>query len=451
MILQSFKCLRSQEYQGLSKHSSTIRSLANLNAALAEYVDNPSKFKEALDIIDLFDRLNKDHAADIPFIATVCKNVGKHREYLLVNLCNYLDDLKEPSIDDLKQIVNLLVGCGEFTNRELRLRFLQARDYWFNNECESRSESFDELITFFCRGLPKIFEEFKAIFADSSAHAINRYAAISSGCSREDGAIINSWLLLKTTTFIHSLEIHIKSLGQSRLLTPTMVSDTMEKCFSLTNWLASIGFDFSSQLRPLFVNAIIGEVRFNIERSTVKFETEFTGIVSKSIESLLLPIDDEILRIANMRPEEQIPKSIEHYPVFKIYCLHLIDSLRWIRATQNLMSPICLCIDVYACLNASLSRVMQAIAIILNTDNNSSHPILSKISISFMTEILPYMSKYCELIFPEKLVLSAIGLSKTEFKALCAKEPDSVKNMRLNPPFLEKFQRHLGGQTMVNV
>lgn len=422
-------------YKDIIKSSSDLERILYAPLKLQEYVDNPAKFDKAIQLLELVNELYKNHSHQVPILDGIHRQTESQRDYLTANLCNRLDDFKDATKEELRFVVNKLVRCGNFTGRELRLRFLQARDNWFNNECEYRSDSFDELISFFCKGLPQIFDEYKTIFGDACSLANSKLMSFStSDPMREDGAIINSWLLLKTSTFILSLEVHLSSVSKSKFLTPTMISDTMSKCFRLTDWLASIGFDFSAQLRPLFSRAILEEVRYNIEKITAKFETDFTKIISKSIESLLLPVEDEILRISNMtKPEEQLPKSIGHYPVFRIYCLYLIDSLRWIQTTKGILSPISLCLDTYASLNASLTRIVKALAVVLNMDNNSNHPILSKIAIAFLTEVLPFFTTYCEFLFPEKVILNSIGISKTEFKSLCSgDQAEMMKNFHLN-------------------
>jgi hypothetical protein len=432
--LQSKK-LGQKELEIIRNNIDDLEGIINIPAHLCQFVSDPKHYDDALHLFEVIHDLSEQHSEAAPILKDIHKRSLKYHNQLVVNLCNRLDELKESSQQELSALVNQLIRCGSFSNRELRLRFLQARDHWFNDECESRSDSFDELTSFFCRGLPKIFEEYKFIFSDSTNLANSKlmeYLASDNDTGKEDGAIINSWLLLKTSTFILSLEMHLEGLEQSRSLTPSMLSDTMEKCFKLTDWLASIGFDFSSQLRPIFARSVTEEVKFNIKKATEQFETDFTRLISKSVESILLPVDDEILRISNMRPEEQIPKSIEHYPIFKIYCLYIIDSMRWLQATKTMISPLSMCLDVYAALNSSLTRVMKALAVVLNTDNNTNHPILSKIAVSFLTEAVPFIANYCELIFPEKVMLNAIGLTRTEFKQLCLSDPEKVKNFRLD-------------------
>lgn len=431
--LKSYSAI-GDEYQKLLDHSAIIEPIISLKSRLDQYIDEPGKFDDAIVLLEEVDQLNRKYGHQVPVISHIHNTSHKQRGRLVSNLCHRLESMTDSSLDELKFLVDQLVRCGNFSDRELKLKYLQARDNWFNNECEAKGDSFDDLITFFCNGLPTIFQEYKSIFVESIDTATNAHHMPFStdDTSKEDGAIINSWLLLKTSTFILSLEVHLKTLAQSKQLTPTMVGDTMQKCIKLTNWLASTGFDFSSRLKPIFSRAIVEELKYSIEEATMKFERDFTSIISKSIESLLLPVDDGILRISNMRPEEQVPKSIENYPIFKIYCLNLMDSLRWIQTTKNVLSPISCCLDTYAALNSSLTRVMKALAAVLNMDNNSNHPILSKIAISFLTEVLPFVTNYCELLFPEKVILNAIGLSKIEFKAMCANEPERLKNFRLD-------------------
>lgn len=425
--------IRGHNFQNLINESERLEPIISLTTKLDQCIDDPSKFNEANDLLELIDHVYKKHGHQIPLIEAIHKQSERQREYLVANLSDRLEHLKESSKDEVISIVNYLLRFGNFSDRNLRLKYLQARDNWFNNACEEKSASFDDVVSVYCRGLPMIFDEYKSIFGDKSELLDRKLMRLSTtDPSHEDGAIINSWILLKTSIFIASLEVYLKTINQSAIQTPTMIGDTMQKCFKLTGWLATIGFDFSSQLRPLFSKALIEEVKSSVERATSKFESAFATTASKSIESLLLPIDDEILRISNMRPEEQIPKSIEHYPIFRVYCLYLIDSLRWLQTTKSILSPTGLCLDTYTVLNASLTRVIKALAMVLNMDNNSTHPILSKIAISFVTEVLPFVANYCERLFPEKIVLSAIGISKSEYKTIIINEPERLRNFQLD-------------------
>lgn len=423
-----------------------VQNIVTLPKKLEICIEDSSKFDEAISLLEFIDVLHKNYGDHITLIEDIYKESSKQRGRLVSNLCDRLEHLKDldssskeitSSNSEAVKIVNSLIKCGNFSDRDLRLRYLEARDNWFNNACEAKSASFDDVVLVYCKGLPMIFQEYRTIFNDTS-HLLNWKLIECNGSdntlTKEDGAIINSWLLLKTSIFIASLDVYLKSFNQNEILTPTMLGDTMSKCYELTEWLSSIGFDFSSQLSPLFYKTLTEEIKSSIDKATSNFESSFIVITSKSIESLLLPIEDDILRISHgtNASEKQLPKSIEHYPVFKIYCLYLIDSLRWIEMTRNSLSPICLCMDTYSALNASLTRAAKALVIMLNIDNNSMHPILSKIALSFITEILPFISNYCEDLFPERVLLNAIGLSKSEFKSLCLNEPDKLKNFRLD-------------------
>lgn len=426
--------LRGENYRNLKEQTTELDSIIDLTTKLDECIHEPTRFNEAVELFEMIEYLHRKHGTQLSIIESIHKQSERRREYFIASLCNRLEQLKAPSREELVSIVNYLIRCGNFSDRDLRLKYLQARDNWFNNSCEEKSSSFDDVLSVHCSGLPMIFNEYKSIFSLDSSEILDwKLTKLSSNDpTKEDGAIINSWLLLKASIFIASLKIYLKTINQSRNQTPTMLGDTMQKCFELTGSLASIGFDFSSRLSPLFSEALANEVVSSIERATEKFESSFASIVSKSIESLLLPVEDEILRISNMRSEEQLPKSIEHYPIYRIYCLRLIDSLRWLQATKNTLSPISLCIDTYAALNSSLTRITKALSAVLNMDNNFNHPMLNKIAISFITEVIPFITNYCERLFPERVILNAIGLSKSEFKNLFANEPEKLKNFRID-------------------
>lgn len=423
--------LEEEKVSSLINSSDDLQTILTVYDRLEELVDDKAKFRDCINFLDNIERIYKSQKFELPIIENIHKRSKLGRERLIINLCCRLSNLYDLEEDDLLEIIHTLAECGTFSERDLRLKYLQARDKWFNDTCEAKSSSFDDVIVVFERDLPLIHREYTSIFCQSSRDSSNGPDSVDL-ISEKDDVIIDSWLLLKATTFISSLDSYLSSIRQSTLMTPTLISDTMSKCFKLASSLSSIGLDFSSRLKPLFSDALMSEIRLSIDRATTKFETQFTLAISKSIETLLLPVDDEILRVSNMKSEEKIPRSIDHYPVFRIYCLHLIDSLRWIRTTRTILSPISLCQDTYAALNNSLTRVMKALAVILNTDNNSNHPILSKIAISFLTDILPYFSHYCGLIFPERPLLMAMGLSKAEFNFICNNEPEKLSNFRLD-------------------
>lgn len=421
----------AQSYKVLLEKTHELESIFDINSRLDDYIHNPTQFDLAIDCLETIDQLNRMYGHEVQIIEACHERSKRQRQYLIANICQSLERMKDPSNNEISQAVGHLIRCGNFSERDLKLKYIQARDNWFNNACEDQSSSFDHVVSVYANGLPMIFNEYKSLFGDSSG-LVNKSLMPVSDPAKEDSAIINSWLLLKSSIFISSLEVYLKGISQSGVQTPTMIGDTMKKCFQLTESLALIGFDFSSQLRPLFSQALAEEVKSCIENATTRFELGFTQIISKSIESLLLPVDDEITRISNMRPDEQLPKSIENYPIFKVYFLYIIDSLRWLQATKTIWSPISLCLEVYGALNSSLNRAVKALSIILNMDNNSNHPILTNIAICLMTQVLPFLVNYCERIFPKKLILSSLGISKAEFKSICSSQPDELKNFRLD-------------------
>lgn len=380
-------------------------------------------FDEAVEILERVADLNHRYGSKLPIIDYISRRSEEIRAKLVSNLSDGLNEISEYTTEEVSKIIEQLHRCGDLTDRDLKLKYLQARDKWFNDACGRSEATFDDVVHVHCDRLLMIYNEYMSIFCRQD---------VDRDPLGEDGAIINSWLLMKISIFITSLDVYLNSIHQGGNQTPPMLGDTMQRCFELSRWLASIGFDFSSRLEPLFIKTIGLEVKSSIDKATETFETSFTFTISKSIESLLLPIEDEILRISNMRAEERLPESIEHYPVFKIYCLHIINSLRWLHICKGLISPISLCLITYEALGTSLTRVTKALATALNLDSNSKHPILTKIAISYITEVLPFLSTYCEAIFPKKEILNTIGLSVAHFKSILATEPDRLSNVCLN-------------------
>lgn len=205
-----------------------------------------------MDLIERIDFLHKKYGHQLSIIEKIHKRTEVLREQLITNICSELEQVTASSNNELLTIVKYLVRCGNFSDRELRLKYLQARDNWFDSKCDEQSSSFEHVVSVYCQGLPMIFNEYKSIFNDSGevfTRDLIRFSTTDLG--KEDGAIINSWLLLKTSIFIASLQAYLDTIDQ----TPTMLDDIQKKCSELTSGLASIGFDFSSLLDPIFSRA----------------------------------------------------------------------------------------------------------------------------------------------------------------------------------------------------
>lgn len=420
-------------YRDFPGHPNELDLVHQLLPSLDDCIHDPSRIEQAVDRYKQIESLHKVYGGEAPVLNSIYEQAQVRRRFIVSELCNRLEHLKDPSHDEIKLIVDLLSRCCQFSDRELRLKYLQARDNWFNSACEKQESTFDNVVAVHCDGLPMIYEEYKSLFGPDAGFKMKDLTSISSAdLDKEDGSIINSWLLLKASIFVSSLEVYLNDIAESDVKTPTMIGDTMRRCFELTEKLSLIGFDFGTQLRPLFSKAIIEQFRSSLDKATLKFEHSFTSTISTSVGSLLLPVDDEILRISNMGPGQQLPKSIEHYPVFRIYFLHLIDSLRWLQTARDLISPVGMCLETFAALNASLMRIMKALAVVMNTDDNSNNIHLTKIAISLVTEVFPFLSNYCDRIFPEKMILSAVGFTRSEFKNISMKEPERLKNFSLD-------------------
>lgn len=425
----------SKELDLIRDQADNLQKILSLNSQIDDCLYSHGDISRSVDILDIITNLHEKYQT--PVIDHIFKEAESRREYIVNELCARLERSKNYNQSEIKTNVALLGRCGRFSDRELRLKYLQARDNWFNNSCEEQEASFDKVVSVHCEGLPFIFEEYKMIFGSEQdgKFIVDR--------EKDDGVIINSWLMSRATIFLSSLEVYLKAINESDTKTPTMVGDTMKKCFELTDTLGTIGFDFSSQLIPLFNKSIMEELKNSIDKATTKFEQDFSAMASKSVESLLLPVDDEILRISDIRPEEKLPKSIDYYPIFKVYFLHLIDSLRWLQTTRTVLSPISLCLDTYATLNGALIRVMNALAMVMNMDDNTNNIHLTKIAICLVTQVLPFIASYCDRIFPEKVVLSAVGLSKSNFKNLILKDPQKVTDFRLHARRICEPLRHI--------
>lgn len=435
------KTLKGPSYQQLINESDNLEFFIKFPSKLDQYSENPEDFIRCVNSLELIDQLHKKFAHQAPIIDKLYEEAEKRRNKLVENCCVKLEKLDDLSIETLSSLVDNLKICGKFNEMELRLKYLEARDNWFNNACEQQGASFHNVVQVHCKGLPMIFREYDLLFcqdnagSDDDTEACRRRLATFSidSLDQDEFTIINTWLLLKASIFVSSLELYLQAIHHNDIKTPTMIEDTIEKCSQLAESLSDFGFDFSSQLRPLFINAITKEIKSCLDHATENFETSFTKTIFKSIESLLLPVDDEILRKTNLRPSEQLPKSIEHYPIFRVYCLRLLDSLRWVSTAKKLISPLNLCHDTYSALNASLSRVVKAISLAMNLDNNSNNIYLTKIAISMITEVVPFISDYCEQFFPEKIILNALGLTKTEFRNL-----GKFTNFRLDMKFVSE-------------
>lgn len=254
--------LKGSSYSNLIEESEKLESLINFCYNSDQDLSDRNQLQKCVEILDYVEKLHETHSQEAPIIEELYIRAEKRRDELVCNCCNQLEQIDNISTIALISLVDNLMICGKLNDMDLRLKFLQARDIWFHNECIKQEPSFDNIVSVHCKGLPMIFCEYQLLFCQDKNNVQEQHgkklARFSLRPREHDRyTIINSWLLLKASIFISSLEVYLNAIQENDMKTPAMIGDTIQKCLELTNTLASIGFDFSSQLRPLFAKYTI--------------------------------------------------------------------------------------------------------------------------------------------------------------------------------------------------
>ncbi|KAK5644122.1 hypothetical protein RI129_007967 [Pyrocoelia pectoralis] len=353
-------------------------------------------YEDALELAAYVRRLYMKHP-DILIFKNILDEINKS---WLIMLHHLLKQLKEDlQLSRCLQIVSYLRRMEVFTEAELRLKFLQAREVWLKR-CLSKivdtnaMHHINKTIEVTRVTLFNIITQYKAIFNDDDHGSVllNKQQNIN------ENLIFFSWIRDRIREFLVTLESDLSK-------EVTSVESILGQCMYFGLSFSRVGCDFRGSMVPIFNKAILHNFQKRISKSTLDLEKnmERFTLINKNHPNVpwKTKISDPI------QPPESL---LEFYPLAE-YLNQLLVAFNELR----LCAPIAIVRDIIKSLEESLIIISKAILVLYSQEQqaftSNARDAFTRLCLSFVDDLIPYVQKCINIIYPSNYISSHISCS----------------------------------------
>lgn len=364
------------------------------------YVRN-GYYDEALELSSYVKRLERKHA-DIPLIKSIVQDVQNSTNAMLSHLLTKLrTNIKLP---DCLKVVGYLRRMDVFNESELRIKFLQARDSWFQKVVADidMKDPYEHVIKVIESSRVHLFDittQYRAIFSDDDPMMLVRED------SKGNCAIFHSWITWKISWFLCILEQDISGNLGGR------IDSVLAQCMYFGLSFSRVNIDFRPLLVPIFQNVALNKLCSSLERATKRFEG--------TVETFTFSTHTSTNATLNLSEESMQPPIglLDFHPLAQ-YCNDILSALNELK----LCCSYSMATDVIKSVTNSLNRLVRSLVNVhskwkkrlseIETEN------FNKLCFLLSTDLVPHVDCCLTSIFPPENISLALGIASLEFKKL---------------------------------
>ena len=364
-------------------------------------------YEDALELMFFVKRLDrKSFVSEILLMANVIKDVQQSSRLMLEQLLAQLRTAIQ--LPACLRVVGFLRRIECFTESELRLRFLQARNSWLESVLSAVSISNDEndayeLITktieIYRVHLFDIVTQYRAIFSDDSIVLFHEKINKQVGNQPYEAAIFHCWLTYRINQFLQLLESCLERGIGNRL------DSVLGQCMYFGQSFSRVGADFRSLLIPIFQNSVVSSVSKLILDTTNEFDTAMMSysLLSTSISySQVVPVGAVTAASTTVIP--QPPIGLLDYPPLAVYVNGITLAFNQLRVCL----PISMAFGLPDILLGSLKSVANVILAYYNAEepafSDSEKVIFFRFCNAFLDDVIPYLTACVRCLIPQQVV-----------------------------------------------
>lgn len=403
---------KCQTFCDTSKDISARRRINSLtltrNAKLLEVLEMPqlmesclrsNQYNEALELSQYVRQLGAKHG-DIPIIATIVAEIESSWSGMVGQLVGSLrGDLPLPRC---LQLVGLLRSMDAFTEPELRIKFLQARDSWLQSLLNAIPKDdpylhITKTIELSRIHLFNIITQYRAMFNDDELIMPGRDPHVN------ESAIFYHWLDEKISQFLLTLEQDLPGV--------TSIDTILGQCTYFGLSFGRVGADFAGRMCDIFVRVIGDRLDIAIRKTTRKFEKDmetFT-LINKPQRTDVEP--DATIQDATEKSEIPVEQLVEFYPLAE-YCNGLISAFNELR----MCAPVATSATLTKLLQESLHSVAKAILHFYKQEQQAFAAVERDNMVKFVEclseYLIPYVQYCIHAIFPPSQISMHLGISE---------------------------------------
>ncbi|XP_073440274.1 conserved oligomeric Golgi complex subunit 8 isoform X3 [Dendrobates tinctorius] len=363
-------------------------------------------YEEALELAAYVKRLEKKFSS-IPVIQGIVNEVRQSAQLMLTQLLQQLrSNIQLPAC---LRVISFLRRMDVFTEAELRIKFLQARDAWLRSMQSSipQDDPYFHLTKTIesCRvHLFDVITQYRAIFSDEDPLLLPPTPAGSLPIS--EGAIFHGWVLQKVSEFLQVLERDLQRGVGSRL------DSLLGQCMYFGLSFSRVGADFRGQLAPIFQRVAAENFARAAKEAVEKFQEEmnmYTLISTTTVlGSSIPPVPTPPAQPGTLQP----PMVLLDFPPLACFLNNILVAFNDLR----LCCPVALTEDVTNTLQDALEKVVNSILTFHRAEEAAFSPQERELFIQFCTvfleDLTPYLNRCLQVLFPPAQRAQILGLNE---------------------------------------
>uniref|UniRef100_A0A8D1UJ62 Conserved oligomeric Golgi complex subunit 8 n=1 Tax=Sus scrofa TaxID=9823 RepID=A0A8D1UJ62_PIG len=365
-----------------------------------------SYYEEALELAAYVRRLERKYSS-IPVIQSIVNEVRQSMQLMLSQLIQQLrTNIQLPAC---LRVIGFLRQMDIFTEAELRVKFLQARDAWLRSILTAipNDDPYFHITKTIeaCRvHLFDIITQYRAIFSDEDPllppavgeHTVN------------ESAIFHGWVLQKISQFLQVLEADLNRGIGSRL------DSLLGQCMYFGLSFSRVGADFRGQLAPVFQRVAISTFQKAIQEAVEKFQDEMNSYTFISAPAILgssnLPAPIPVTQPGTLQP----PMVLLDFPPLACFLNNILVAFNDLR----LCCPVALAPDVTGALEDALAKVTQVILAFHRSEeaafSSGEQELFLQFCTVFLEDLVPYLNRCLQVLFPPAQIAQILGIPPTQ-------------------------------------
>nr|BAA95093.2 Cog8 [Mus musculus] len=365
-----------------------------------------SYHEEALELAAYVRRLERKYSS-IPVIQGIVNEVRQSMQLMLSQLIQQLrTNIQLPAC---LRVIGYLRRMDVFTEAELRVKFLQARDAWLRSILTAipNDDPYFHITKTIeaCRvHLFDIITQYRAIFSDEDPllpPAMGEYTV-------NEGAIFHGWVLQKISQFLQVLETDLYRGIGGRL------DSLLGQCMYFGLSFSRVGADFRGQLAPVFQRVAISTFQKAVEEAVEKFQDEMTSYTLISTAAILSSSNTPATVPATQPGTLQPPMVLLDFPPLACFLNNILVAFNDLR----LCCPVALAQDVTGTLENALTKVTKTILAFHRAEeavfSSGEHEIFVQFCTAFLEDLVPYLNRCLQVLFPPAQIAQTLGISPTQ-------------------------------------
>ncbi|XP_065055744.1 conserved oligomeric Golgi complex subunit 8-like [Rhopilema esculentum] len=356
-------------------------------------------YEEALELTNYVKRLEKKFSS-IKIIVDIGKEVRKATRLMLQQLLQQLKgNIQLPAC---LRIIGYLRQLETFSEAELRIKFLQARDSWFQSVLNAIPDKdayyhITKIIEASRVHLFDIVTQYRAIFSDDDPIFIMEEERAVNYSN-----ILHAWISRKITDFMSTLNKDMNRGVAGRL------DSLLSQCMYFGLSFSRVGADFRCLLMPIFNRVVMKTFVQNLETTTKAFEE---SLMTFSAPKSHVQLDSQ-RQASKMKTSESSlspPQELLDFSPLAHYTNGILTCFNELRSFASIpLSKL-----VRGRLQASLERVSVAIASWTRLETQSQIKkdgsnilVLTRLAIE---EFFPYINRCYQAVFKPSAVALVFG------------------------------------------